>query len=65
MARRFEESGLSRDQATGMAEATSDEIGASLPSKADIDLAIERIKGGCFRRFTQPNDVWLIRYPDT
>ena len=45
MARRFEESGLSRDQATGIAEATSDEIDASLPSKADNDLAVERMKG--------------------
>ncbi len=45
MARRFEESGLGHDQATGIAEAISDEISASLPSKADVDLAIERVKG--------------------
>jgi hypothetical protein len=45
MARRFEESGLNHDQATGIAEAISDEISASLPSKADVDLAIERVKG--------------------
>jgi hypothetical protein len=45
MARRFEEPGLSHEQASGMAEAISDEIASSLPSKADVDLAVERIKG--------------------
>jgi hypothetical protein len=45
MARRFEASGLSHEQASGMAEAISDEIVSTLPSKADVDLAVERIKG--------------------
>jgi len=44
MARRFEESGLPHEQAAGIAEAISDEIETSLPSKVDVDFAIERIK---------------------
>jgi hypothetical protein len=40
MARRFEASGLPHEQASGMAEA----ISSSLPSKADLDLASEKVK---------------------
>ena len=53
MARRFEESGLPHEQAAGIAEAISDEIETSLPSKVDVDFAIERIKSGLLQALHQ------------